>query len=57
MEAARRVAEARLHPEALLVVIVGDRKEIEAGIRELNLGAMQVVDADGRPIASVTAGR
>jgi predicted Zn-dependent peptidase len=56
-EAAQTAAAAYLHPDSLLVVIVGDRKEIEAGVRELNLGSVQVVDADGRPVASVAAGR
>jgi zinc protease len=56
-ETARAAAAAYLHPDSLLVVIVGDRKEIEAGVRELNLGSLQVVDADGRPVSSVAAGR
>ena len=27
----------------------GDRAKIEAGIKELNLGQIQILDADGRP--------
>jgi len=38
-------------PDALTWVIVGDLAKIEAGVRALNLGAVQVVDADGKPVA------
>ena len=38
-------------PDALTWVIVGDLAKIEAGVRALNLGEVQVVDADGRPVA------
>ena len=30
-------------------VIVGDRAKIEKGVRELNLGELHIVDADGNP--------
>jgi zinc protease len=39
-----------LRPDAQLVVLVGDRTKIEAGIRELGLGPLRFLDADGRPI-------
>ncbi|MDB6038448.1 MAG: peptidase domain protein, partial [Verrucomicrobiales bacterium] len=45
-EAARSV----VHPEGLVWVIVGDREKIEPGIRELGLGEIQVIDADGIPV-------
>lgn len=32
-----------VHPESLVWVIVGDREKIEAGVRELNLGPVEVV--------------
>ena len=38
-------------PDALTWVIVGDLSKIEAGVRALDLGAVQVVDADGKPVA------
>ena len=38
-------------PDALTWVIVGDLSKIEAGVRALNLGEVQVVDADGKPVA------
>jgi zinc protease len=36
-----------LNPDRLVWVIVGDLAKVEAGIRELNLGTVHVVDADG----------
>jgi hypothetical protein len=30
-------------------VIVGDRAKIEKGVREVNLGELHIVDADGNP--------
>ena len=34
----------------LVWVVVGDRSKIESGIRDLNLGEMHLVDADGNPV-------
>jgi hypothetical protein len=31
-------------------VIVGDRAKIEKGVRELNLGEIRIVDANGDPV-------
>jgi hypothetical protein len=31
-------------------VVVGDRVKIESDIRELNLGKVRLIDADGNPI-------
>jgi zinc protease len=36
-----------LDPDRLIWVVVGDRSKIEAGIRELSLGELRVIDADG----------
>jgi zinc protease len=44
------VAKRTLKPETLLWVIVGDRKKIEAGIRELNFGEVKILDVDGNMI-------
>jgi zinc protease len=41
------VAEKVLKPERLVWVVVGDRAKIEPGIRELNLGPITIIDADG----------
>ncbi len=40
-----------IHPEQLTWVIVGDLKKIEAPIRALKLGDIQVLDTDGKPVA------
>lgn len=37
-------------PDSLVWVIVGDREKIEKGVRELGLGEVQVIDADGNPV-------
>jgi len=45
-EAAQRL----IHADRLIWVIVGDLAKIEKGIRELNLGEIYRVDADGNPV-------
>jgi len=42
----QRVAQRYIRPDTLAVVIVGDLKAIEAGVRALNLGPVKVVAAD-----------
>jgi zinc protease len=44
------VAEKILRPEKMVYVIVGDRAQIEKGVRELNLGEVQFLDADGNVV-------
>jgi len=39
-----------VRPENLVWVIVGDRKKIEKGIRDLNLGEIRFIDPDGNPV-------
>jgi zinc protease len=43
-------ADAALQPDKTVWVVVGDRSTIETGIRELNLGEMRFIDADGNPV-------
>jgi predicted Zn-dependent peptidase len=43
-------AKEIIHPGQLTWVIVGDLKKIEAPIRALKLGEVQVLDADGKPV-------
>ena len=43
-------AKEVVKPDALTWVIVGDRKQIEKPVRALNLGAVQVLDADGNVV-------
>ena len=42
-----RAAQALVRPDNVVWVIVGDLSEIEASIRDLNLGQVDVIDADG----------
>ena len=43
------IAAKTLHPDEVIWVVVGDRREIEEGIRELDLGEIRLIDADGQP--------
>ena len=45
-------ARQTVHPDRLIWVVVGDRSKIEAGIRELKLGEIRLIDADGKPIGA-----
>jgi len=40
-------AAAMLHPDAMTWVVVGDLSKIEAGVRSLGLGEVEVWDAEG----------
>ena len=40
----KRVADTYIQPDKFAVVIVGDRKTIEAGVRSLDLGALTVIE-------------
>ena len=42
-----KAAGTVLHPDKVVWVVVGDREKIEAGIRELGFGRVQLIDADG----------
>ena len=43
-----------LRPEQLSWVIVGDLEKIEGAVRELELGAVSILDADGKPALTAT---
>ena len=45
-----QAAAGTIKPQALTWVVVGDLSKIEAGVRALNLGEVQVIDADGKPV-------
>jgi len=45
------VAKRYIVPDRLVVIAVGDRKAIEADLRKLNLGSVEVRDAEGRPVS------
>ncbi|MCP4045123.1 MAG: insulinase family protein [Gammaproteobacteria bacterium] len=50
LENVQGAAESVLHPDKLTWLIVGDRKEIEAKIRGMNLGKVSIMDVDGNII-------
>jgi zinc protease len=43
-------AKSLIEPQHTIWVVVGDRAKIEAGLRELNIGEIKIVDADGKPL-------
>jgi len=48
----RAAAKEIIKPDAMTWVIVGDLSKIEQPVRALHLGAIQVIDADGKPVAA-----
>jgi zinc protease len=47
----QRVARKYINPDQLSIVVVGDRKEIEHGIRKLGLGEVVIRDIYGQPVS------
>jgi zinc protease len=45
-----RVAQQYINPSSLAVVIVGDRKNIEPGLKTINVGPVVIRDISGQPI-------
>jgi zinc protease len=45
-----RVAQQYINPGTLAIVIVGDRKTIEAGLKATNVGPIAIRDISGQPI-------
>jgi len=43
-------AKLIVHPDNMVWVVVGDRSKVEAGIKELGLGEIRLLDADGKPL-------
>ncbi|QOW22151.1 insulinase family protein [Lysobacter avium] len=48
-------AASTIDPAALTWVVVGDLGQIEAPVRALELGPVQVLDEDGKPVARATS--
>jgi zinc protease len=46
-EAVAKAADEYVHPKSLVVVAVGDRAKIEPGLKELNLGTIELRDESG----------
>jgi len=49
-ETANQIARKYILPDHLVWVVVGDMAKVESGIRELNLGEVHKIDADGNPV-------
>lgn len=47
---ANDVAKRLILPKHLVWVVVGDMSKVESGIRDLNLGEVHKIDADGNPL-------
>ena len=41
-----------IDPAKIVWVVVGDRAKVEAGLKELGLGAPKLIDGEGRPVAA-----
>jgi len=52
LERVQAAAEEVMHPDKLAWLIVGDKEAIEAQIADMDLGEVQVLDADGKPVAN-----
>jgi len=51
----QRVAQARLNPESMVIVAVGDRAKIEPELKKLDFGSVAVVDYEGNPATATAA--
>jgi zinc protease len=49
-ENANETSKKYILPDHLLWVVVGDMSKVESGIRELSLGEVHKIDADGKPL-------
>jgi zinc protease len=47
---AETVAKKYLHPNQLILICVGDRAKIEPELLKLDLGAVEIRDADGNVV-------
>jgi len=46
-----QAAKTLVKPDSVVWIVVGDREKIEAGIRELGYADIEILDADGNPVA------
>ena len=49
-ESANEIAKKFIQPDHLVWVVVGDMNKVEQGIRDLNLGEIHKIDADGNAV-------
>jgi len=50
LETIQGAAEQVLHPDRITWVIVGDRSQIEDGLRELGIAELEFMNSDGVPV-------
>jgi hypothetical protein len=50
LPAALSAAKLHARPDRTSMILVGDRAKIEGKVRDLKLGEIVVVDAEGRPV-------
>jgi zinc protease len=50
IEQAQAMAQKYIHPEKMIVLAVGDRGKIEADMKKLNLGKVEIRDTDGKVV-------
>jgi zinc protease len=50
LDEVRNAAASLVKPQNLTWLIVGDRQKIEAGVRELNIGPLKILDKDGNEV-------
>jgi len=50
-----QAADSVIRPDNLVWIVVGDREQIESRIRELELGEITLLDADGNPLTPTAA--
>ena len=51
LAAVNAAAQKYAAPGGITVLLVGDLSKIEAGVRELSLGEVVTIDAEGKPVA------
>lgn len=49
-DSAEDIAKKYIQPDHLVWVVVGDMSKVESGIRELSVGEVHKIDADGNPV-------
>jgi zinc protease len=49
-DTANEIAKKYIQPGHLVWIVVGDMSKVESGIRELNIGEVHKIDADGKPL-------
>jgi len=57
LDQALGAAKKYVKPDAATLLLVGDRSKIEAGVRELQLGEIVVLDTEGKPVTGAAPGR